>query len=176
MRIVRNAVLSCLVGVCALSGALATPRHELKRLPAGTKGFIQAPTGSTMAGLGVGNSTKFAYTNSWATSDGLVCDGFVDEFKTDFIFYTDEMLEDVFGFYSLTNKSVTVSILVKDSTGATAYQDSFAGAPEPDLVNYIVWPIGVLPAGNYKILVKAKQGATTVGGSYWITVSPPPAQ
>jgi hypothetical protein len=157
------------VGIFALTAALATPRLEVKRTPVRTRGFIQAPTGSTIAGIGIGNGAKFAYSNSWTTSDGLP-----DDFTTDFIFYTDENISSVFGVYSLTDKNTTVTIQVKSATGQTVYSDSFSGAPTADIINFIVWPIGPLPAGNYKFLLKAKQGATSVGGSYWVTVSEPP--
>jgi hypothetical protein len=166
-KVVLAVILTlCFATAVAADGTrprLETPRHVIREHALRS---IQ-PQGQVMP-LGIGNAHSFAMGDTWITSDQLT-----DDYSTDIAFYTDENLAVFLWFYSLTDKNVTISIQVKDSSGTTVFTDGFTVTPGADAINYTVLDLGMYTEGPYKIIVKVKQGSKIIGQQHWFAVFTP---
>ena len=165
MRVTLTHALAAAVFVTALGVAPAAPRLAAPRqLQPGGEIFSLGPQ-ERVAAAGVGTASGLAMFDSWVTSDYMF-----DEYTTDITWYDWEQIQ-VFGtFRASSARSVTGTLMVKDSRGQTVVTDAVTGTPEPGTLNGVMFDIGYMIPGTYKVTVKFKQGDRSVSQSYWMTV------
>lgn len=115
--------------------------------------------------LGIGKPTSIAMVESWVTSD-LVA----DDYTTFPFWYDTEYISIFLAFYTAKGTPVKITILIKDQSGATVYTGQDEETFDPETLVGGTIPVGNLVPGAYKVLVKIKQGVTTVGQQYWLLV------
>ena len=150
---------ACLA-TASYAGKLEKPR-EL-RTPTG---YFPREHASTVAPLGLGNPSNFAMGDAWLTSDYEV---YWD--STDIEWYDTEHLQIFGAFYSSTAKDTTTIVDVFNQSGASVYHTSYTEPALAGEINQYLTDIGLLPAGNYKVGIKFKQGSVVLGQKFWFTV------
>jgi len=160
LRLGALAMLSLLaVGtVLAAPGRLALPRIT-------EPGFHTLDPRPGLLPLGIGKPNGLAFIESWVTSDLVT-----DDYTTYPFWYDSENISIFLAFFTVKTVNTSISIQIKNESGETVYSgaDSEVFDP-PGLIGGTV-PVGMLVEGNYKVMVKIKQGTKTVGQQYWMFV------
>src|SRR6185295_4197164 len=100
------------------------------------------------------------------------------DFSTDLLWFDNEVLTVIGGFYATRPNDVTTTVQIKNQSGTVVFADSFAAPPFVGEINYASLDIGMLPSGTggnaagYKVIVKFKQGTKVIGQQFWIPVFP----
>lgn len=156
---------------CIASSAFAVKSPESPRILGHGMQIVKAPSDVRVAPILSGNPAGLAMFGTWVTSDWEA-----DPWTTNTLWYDEENLVVYWCFMTTKAPNVGASILVKNQSGAEVYRNS----GEFEITTNEVWNIydegiGMLPPGNYKIIVKIRQGTRVVGNTYWIqTITTPP--
>ena len=164
MRAAFKTLVITTLAACLATASLATKLDQPRELRTPT-GYFPREHAATVAPLGLGNPSRFAMGDAWLTSDyELYWD------STDIEWYDTEYLQIFGAFYSATDKNTTTIVDVFSQSGASVYHSSFTDPALPGEINGYITDIGVLPAGNYKVSIKFKQGTVVLGQKFWFTV------
>lgn len=167
----RTLTALVVLAVLSVTSTLAGPRPQTQKTIPRVREFISVPAMKTTAGIGIGRPTTFSATHSWLTSDALSDPNDPNDFITDVVWFDTEMLTVLGGFYSLNTRETTVSVQIKNASGAVQFEDGFSSVlKDPDSIYLTAFDIGDLTPGAYKVIFKAKQGTKSVGQQYWINV------
>jgi hypothetical protein len=160
LRIGAAAMLSLFVAGAALAAPGRLPQPRITQ-----HGFHAMDPRPGLMPLGIGKPTSLAMVESWVTSD-LVS----DDYTTFPFWYDSEYISIFLAFFTAKSTDVKISIQIKDQTGTTVFSGQDVEAFDPETLVGGTIPVGTLVPGAYKVLVKLKQGATTVGQQYWLLV------
>ena len=167
MRYERSALrlgALAMLSLLAVGTLLAAPgRQPLPRIT--EHGFHTLEPRPGFLPLGIGKPNGLAFIESWVTSDLVT-----DDYTTYPFWYDSENISIFLAFYTVKSANTTISIVIKDESGATVYSGADSEVFDPDSLIGGTVPVGTLVPGAYKVLVKIKQGTKSVGQQYWMLV------
>lgn len=126
-------------------------------------GFYKVEVGATNALMSVGKPPALSWYGSWITSDYAP-----DAFSTYFFWCDVESTAVVASFFSPSAANASGTVKVYNAAGTVVFTDEASGSPEGPSVYAAV--IGKLPVGNYKVVIKVKQGKKSIGDQFWMSV------
>jgi len=172
MRYERSALRAgalAAIFLLAVGTVLAAPPNRLPQPRLTEHGFHVLDPRPGVMPLGIGTPNSLAMVESWVTSDLVT-----DDYTTYPYWYDSENISIFLAFYVVKSQNVSITIQVKDQSGATVFTGTDTELFDPASLIGGTVPVGTLTQGAYKVLVKVKQGTKSVGQQYWMLVYPDP--
>lgn len=161
LRLGAIAVLSLL----AVGTVLAAPQGRMPMPRITEHGFHKLEPTPGLMPLGIGKPNGLAMVESWVTSDLVT-----DDYTTYPFWYDSENISIFLAFYTAKSLNTSITIQIKDESGATVFNGADTEVFDADSLIGGTVPVGPLVPGGYKVMVKVKQGAKSVGQQFWMLV------
>ena len=170
MRAIQKVVVVAVLGVGLVSMAWAAKRPDAPRPSEPGIKLVAMPQNTQVAPLEVGAWGKFAMMDAWMNSTWEP-----DMWTTNYGWCNNgEELHLIAGFTPSKLKPITATVVLKDPAGKVLGNDSEQFEITTMDLQWVDATVGQIPEpGTYKIIVKFKQGNTTIGQSFWFTVLTP---